>query len=91
MSGEHLMAAGDVHLTVDLDPVTQSLAELHAKVDALMSQQDEINTDVTELQAAVTAIADEIAALKAANPALDLSGLEGAVAAVQALAPPPAA
>jgi peptidoglycan hydrolase CwlO-like protein len=85
------MAAGDIHLSVDLTDVTRSLAELHAKVDALMSQQDEINTDVTELQAAVAAIADEIAALKAANPELDLSGLETAVAAVQALAPPPAA
>jgi peptidoglycan hydrolase CwlO-like protein len=63
---------------------------LNAKADKLMSQQDEINQDVSELQAAVAAIAAEIAALENANPALDLSGLKAAVASVQALAPPAA-
>jgi peptidoglycan hydrolase CwlO-like protein len=63
---------------------------INAKADKLMSQQDEINADVSELQAAAAAIAAEIAALENANPALDLSGLKAAVASVEALAPPAA-
>jgi predicted negative regulator of RcsB-dependent stress response len=55
-----------------------------------MSQQDEINQDVQDLDGAVTNIEAEITALQQANPALDLSGLKTAVAAVAAIAPPPA-
>ena len=70
--------------------IQRTIHTINTKVDHMSSQQDEINTDVAELQAAVAAIADEIDALQAAHPALDLSGLTAAVAAVQALAPPPA-
>lgn len=80
----------------------RSLQELHAKVDILMSQSDDLAADVTTIEAGIAAlgtaakaISDEIAALKAANPALDLKALDAAaaaltpaVAAVAALAPP---
>lgn len=52
-----------------------------------MSQQDEINADVTELDTAVTAIQAEIAQLQQANPGLDLTALKTAVDAVAAIAP----
>jgi len=80
----------------------RSLQALHLKVDILMSQQDEVNADVTTIEAgiealnaAATNIAAEIAALQAANPALDLSALDAhaaaltaAVGSITALAPP---
>jgi hypothetical protein len=89
---------------VTLAQILRSLQELHAKVDILMTQQDDINTDVTTIEAGVTnlgtataAIQAEIDALKAANPQLDLSGLDkaaadltGAVSVIGAI-PPPAA
>jgi hypothetical protein len=71
--------------------VLQQLQDISEKVSALMSQQDEINSDVTAIEAAVTALGTEIAALKAANPALDLTGLSAAVSSLTALAAPPAA
>ena len=67
--------------------VLQMLRDLDQKVSALMSQQDEINADVTELQAAAAAIQAEIAKLQTANPALDLTGLKSAVDAVAAIPP----
>ena len=84
--------------------ILASLAALHQKVDMLMSQQDDINADVTAIEAGVAqlgtaaqAIQAEIAALKQSNPTLDLSGLDqavadlqGAVTTVQAQAPAPA-
>jgi predicted nucleic acid-binding Zn-ribbon protein len=85
----------------------QLLAQLdtiNKKLDVLMSQQDDITADVQAIQQAVddlgtaaTAIEDEITALKAANPALDLTGLDAAVGSlktavsgVAAIAPPAA-
>jgi predicted nucleic acid-binding Zn-ribbon protein len=82
----------------------QSLQALHAKVDILMSEQDQINADVTTIEegvanlgTAAAAIQAEIDALKAANPSLDLSALDkaaadltGAVTTVAAIAPPAA-
>lgn len=84
--------------------ILRSLQELHAKVDVIMSQQDDINADVTTIEqgvsnlgTAATAIQAEIAALQAANPSLDLTALNqaaadltGAVSAVSAIAPPAA-
>ena len=58
-----------------------------------MSQQDEINADVAELQVDDTAIAAEIAKLEAAQAAgqpLDLTALKAAVAATTAIVPPAA-
>jgi len=77
---------------------------INLKLDVLMSQQDDITADVTTIEAGVAnlgtaaaAITAEIAALKVANPALDLTGLDkaaadltGAVTTVAALAPPAA-
>ncbi len=82
----------------------ERLNELHAKVDILMTQQDDLNADVQTIEAGVAALGTaaqaiqaEIDALKQANPALDLTGLDkaaadlsGAVSSVQALAPPAA-
>lgn len=63
------------------------LDKLTRKVDRLMSQQDEINADVAELQQADVNIQAEIAALQAANPALDLTALKSAADALSAIAP----
>ena len=85
--------------------IQRSLQLLHQKVDIVTEQQDDINADVTTIEAGVaalgtaaTVIQAAIAALKAANPSLDLTGLDkaaadltGAVTAVSAIAPPPAA
>lgn len=84
--------------------ILAQLGIINKKLDVLMSQQDDLNTDVqaiqqavTDLGAAATSIEAEIAALKNANPALDLSALDAqvaslkdAVTAVGAIAPPAA-
>jgi len=89
---------------ITLGTLLRSLQELHRKVDILMTQQDDINADVTTIEAgiealntAATNIAAEIAALQAANPALDLTALDAhaaaltaAVGSITALAPPAA-
>jgi hypothetical protein len=58
----------------------------------IMSQQDEINADVQQLagytsdmSTALTAVEAEIAALKTANPALDLTGVTSALDGVKAV------
>jgi hypothetical protein len=56
-----------------LADIQRTIHTLDANVRHLMSQQDEINQDVSDLQAAAAA-APLIAALENANPALDLSG-----------------
>ena len=92
--------------------VLTAVTRLASKVDViltqigiLMSQQDDISADtaaivqaVTDLGTAVTNVQAEIDQLKAANPALDLTALDAAVASlqpavagVQALAPAPPA
>lgn len=83
--------AGTPAVTVTNLQLLHSLQALHAKVDILMSQQDEINADVTELDTAFNDISAEIAALQAANPALDLTALKAKVDAIAAIAAPPAA
>ena len=72
--------------------ILNALWRIERRLEILMSQQDEINADVTELDGAVTAIQAEIASLQAANPALDLTALKTAVDAVAAIPPaaPPA-
>jgi hypothetical protein len=73
---------------VTLAHILRSLQALHLKADILMTQQDEIDADVTELNTATSAILAEIAALQAANPSLDLTALKAAADAVAAIAPP---
>jgi hypothetical protein len=58
----------------------EKLSVTQADLDALTAS---ISADVTAIQA-------EIAALQAANPNLDLSGLQAAVASLDATANPPA-
>jgi predicted nucleic acid-binding Zn-ribbon protein len=73
-----------------LDQILNAINSVNRKLDVLMSQQDELNTDVQAVQQAVddlgtaaTDIEAEIAALKSSNPALDLSGLDAKVAALK--------
>ena len=89
-------------MTATLDQVLAAITTANRKLDVLMSQQDDLAADVqivdqavTDLGTAATAIEAEIAALKTANPALDLTGLDTAVGSlktavsgVTAIAPP---
>lgn len=96
-------------MAATLAQVLTQLSIINQKLDVIMSQQDETSADlaadVTTIEAGVanlgtaeTAILAEIAALKAANPALDLTGLDkaaadltGAVSGITAItATPPA-
>lgn len=84
--------------------IWQQLLAMDEKLDVIMSEQagidaaaQEIQADVAKENTALAAIQAEIAALQAGNPALDLSGLNAAVAALdsataaeQAVVPPPA-
>jgi TolA-binding protein len=86
------------------EDIMATQADIDAVTAALVSEDSALNTAVTNLTAADTAIQSEIAALQAANPALDLSGLQAemtksqaasaavatAVAATAALVPAPA-
>ena len=68
--------------------IQRTIHAINAKVDLMSDQQAEINADVAELQADDANILAEIDKLKAANPSLDLSGLEAAIAAAGQIAPP---
>ena len=68
--------------------ILSSLWRVEARLEMLMTQQEEINADVAELNSADDEILAEIAKLQAANPALDLTALKTAVDAVAAIAPP---
>lgn len=74
----------------ELREILARLDRIEKKVDHMTSQQDELNTDVQALSAALGDVATqtgsavtiagqiqaEIASLQSANPALDLSGLD---------------
>lgn len=80
--------------------ITESLHELHRKADKIMTQQDQLNADLTTLTAALGDVAtqtsnavglaqqiqDEIAELKSDNPQLDLSGLDALAASAASTA-----
>ena len=86
------------------DLLVAMFVEINQKLESIMSEQSQVDADVTALEAcitaigtAVTAIAAEIASLQAANPQLDLTGLNQAVTdlqnattAVEGLETPPA-
>lgn len=70
-----------------LDRIEQKLDRILNQEGTIMSNQDNINADVAAIEdvvadenSAITNIEAEIAALKTANPGLDLSGLDKAVA-----------
>lgn len=95
-------------MAATLAQVLTQLSIINQKLDVIMSQQDETSADlaadvttieagVANLSTAEAAIQAEIAALKAANPALDLTALDkaaadltGAVSGISAIAAPPA-
>ena len=88
-----------------LADIQRTVHDINTKAGQIMSEQSQVNTDVQTIETGVAnlgtaaaAIQAEIAALKQANPALDLTGLDkaaadltGAVTAVTAIAAPPAA
>jgi uncharacterized protein YoxC len=91
-------------LQQQLDALTATVDILMTKADRIMTEQagidaaaQQIETDVAAENTALAAIQAEIATLQGANPALDLTGLNQAVAdlgtataAEQAVVPPPA-
>lgn len=66
-------------------PVRTLLAQLNRKVEHVMSQQDDLNALVSRIDTAVAGIRQDIADLKAANPAVDFSALEDRVAGIEGL------
>jgi predicted negative regulator of RcsB-dependent stress response len=77
-------------MTVTLTQILAAINTANKKLDVLMSQQDDLAADVqaidqavTDLGTAASAIEAEIAALKAANPALDLTALDTAVGSLK--------
>jgi len=84
--------------------IQRTVHAIDKKADQLMTQQNELDTDVQTIEAGVanlgtaaTALQDQIAALKLANPTLDLTALDkaaadvtGAVSTIAAIATPPA-
>lgn len=74
-----------------LNGLAASARTVNATLEKIMSEQADITADAAAIETAIAALAAEIAALKAANPALDLTGLDKAVADLGALAAPPAA
>ena len=75
-------------LQQQLQVITNILENLMALVQV---EQTDLDTLASNLEAAVTAVESEIAALKQALPAADLSGLNTALANLQALEVPAAA
>ena len=73
-----------------LNGLAASVKTITTTLGKIMSQQDDITADAAAIETAIAALAAEIAALKNANPALDLTGLDKAVADLGALAAPPA-
>ena len=77
-------------MTATLDQILAAIRLANQKLDVIMSQQDDLTADVqaidqavTDLGTAATAIEAEIAALKNANPALDLTALDTAVGSLK--------
>jgi len=68
----------------------RQLAVIDRKLTIIMADQEILNAYVARLGAAVSAIKDEIDALKnqPGSAALDFTGLESAVAGVEGLEPP---
>jgi hypothetical protein len=77
-------------MTVTLRQILAAVTVANQKLDVLMSQNDDLTADVQAIDQAVTdlgtassAIEAEIEALKAANPALDLTALDSAVGSLK--------
>lgn len=61
------------------------LRELNRKVDTVSENQDQVNAFVARIDTATAGIRQDIADLKAANPAVDFSALEERVAGLEGL------
>lgn len=64
--------------------VTEAFTSIHNTLGEIMSEQSHLDADVATLTAFVTDIEAEVAALKAANPAVDFTALDALVATAQA-------
>lgn len=62
-----------------------SLEEIDRKVSRIMTQQEDLDAFVERIDAAVAGIRQDIADLKAANPAVDFTALEERVAGLEGL------
>ena len=78
------------NLPAVLADIQRTVHAIDTKAGQLMSQQDDLTADVqaidqavTDLGTAATAIEAQIAALKTANPALDLTALDTAVGSLK--------
>jgi hypothetical protein len=65
--------------------LAESLQHLHRKADRIMATQQQLDEYVARIGDAVAGIRQDIADIKAANPELDLSGLEERVAGLESL------
>lgn len=65
------------------------IQQLKRRMDKMSEQQSHLDADVQALNDGLTAIEAEIAALKAANPGVDFTGLDTAVSRVTADVPAP--
>ena len=75
------------HLSEQVD---RHATHIHHLKEQQMTTQDDLDAITAELGTALTNIQAEIAALQAANPALDLTALRAAADALAAVAPAPA-
>lgn len=62
-----------------------SLERIERKVDRIMTQQEDLDAFVARIDEAVAGIRQDIADLKAANPAVDFTALEERVAGLEGL------
>ncbi len=79
------IVAATLYLSIRFDQLQQQGGTIVAKVQI---EQDTLDTFAAQLEAACTALAAEIESLKTALPDADVSGLQQALADLQALEAP---
>ena len=79
----------DTEVIDRLDRIEKAIAAIQQKETGMATQAD-IDAFTQRLTDATQAIQQELATLQSANPSLDLSSLNNAVASVESLEPPPA-
>jgi hypothetical protein len=79
------VADASLRLVVDIPAMAQIASTLNELREIAVATQEQIDQFVTAIQTAVDGIRSDIADVKAANPALDLSQLQAKVDALAAL------
>lgn len=64
--------------------ITEAFTTIHNQLGEIMSDQSHLDADVAALGGVLSDIEAEVAALKAANPAVDFTALDALVASAQA-------